>query len=111
MSAENNGGKTNYYDLPLPDRDKLVALLCKSEILLAHHEVDALIDKIIELCPQTLNDLIEHKNMPFWRGEIIKANYGLEGRMLKNKDKANAEIRELNKIIYYANRRLKQLEK
>jgi peptidoglycan hydrolase CwlO-like protein len=77
MSAQNNGGKTDYYDIPSGST--------------------------------TLNDLIEYKNMPFWRGEILKAIYGLEGRMQKNKDEKNAEIRELNKIIYYANRRLRMI--
>lgn len=75
-NAENNGGKTGYYDVP-PGAE-------------------------------TLNDLIEHKNMPFWRGEILKAAYGLEGRTEKN---GGSEVRELNKIIYYANRRLRQIAK
>lgn len=75
-NAENNGGKTSYYDVP-PGAE-------------------------------TLNDLIEHKNMPFWRGEILKAAYGLEGRKEKN---GGSEVRELNKIIYYANRRLRQIAK
>ena len=107
--SENNGGKTGYYDLPLPDRDKIQEIL----IELSDEEINLLsaLYKIINLCPDTLNCLIEAKNMPFWRGEILKAAYGLEGRMEKNKDPQNAEIRELNKIIYYANRRLKMLLK
>ena len=62
MSAENNGGKTTYYDVPEG--------------------------------AETLNDLIEHKDMPFWRGEIFKAAYRING-----KDNTTVE-RELNKIIY-----------
>lgn len=68
----NNGGKTNYYDLPL----------------------DAI----------TLDDLIEYKQMSFWRGNIFKTVYALDERA--NRDSKANEERELNKIIYYANRRL-----
>jgi hypothetical protein len=73
MSAENNGGKTIYYDVPEG--------------------------------AETLNDLIEHKDMPFWRGEIFKAAYRING-----KDNTTEE-RELNKIIYYANRGLNAAKK
>jgi len=52
-----------------------------------------------------LNDLIEHKNMPFWRGNIFKASY-----RLGEKDCAEEEY-DLRKIIYFAERRLKQIEK
>lgn len=54
----------------------------------------------------TLNDLIEHKQMQFWQGEIMKAIYGLDGRIDKN---GGSETRELNKIVYYVNRRLAML--
>lgn len=74
QQAQNNGGKTGYYDVPAG--------------------------------AETLNDLIEYKNMPFWRGEILKAAYGLDGRIEKN---GGSEVRELNKIIYYATRRLNQI--
>lgn len=77
-----NGGRTGYYDLPF---------------------------KPSEDYPQpTLNDLIEHKDMKFWRGEIFKATYGIEGRVAKNKEEhpLKAELRELFKILYYANRRV-----
>lgn len=52
----------------------------------------------------TLDDLIEHKNMKFWQGNIIKAIYALQERSTRNE--SSNEERELNKIIYYANRRL-----
>jgi hypothetical protein len=82
MSAENNGGK--------PDKEiaEIVA------------------DKILALCPQTLNDLIEHKQMPFWRGETFKALYALQERAKRTKNSFSSTIRELNKVIYYANRGL-----
>jgi hypothetical protein len=69
---QNNGGRTDYYDVPAG--------------------------------AETLADLIEHKDMPFWRGEIFKACYRIGG-----KDNTT-EIRELNKIIYNATRRLHVLE-
>jgi hypothetical protein len=53
---------------------------------------------------KTLNDLIEHKNMFPFQHEIFKACYALKERALKG---GNSSIeRELNKIIYYANRGL-----
>lgn len=52
-----------------------------------------------------LNDLIEAKNMPFWRGNIFKAAY-----RLGEKDVATEEY-DLNKIIYFANRRLAMIRK
>jgi len=52
---------------------------------------------------ETLDDLIEFKNMSFGRGNIFKATYRLG-------EKGNTtEIYDLNKIIYYANRRLAEL--
>ena len=54
---------------------------------------------------ETLNDLIEHKDMPFWRGEIFKSCYRINGK------DGTTEIRELNKIIYNANRRLAAINK
>jgi len=51
----------------------------------------------------TLNDLIEYKQMEFWRGEIFKASYAIEGRVEKNTEKCPilSELREVNKILYY----------
>lgn len=54
---------------------------------------------------KTLNDLIEYKDMPFWRGNIFKATF-----RLGEKDVATEEY-DLNKIIYFANRRLAMLKK
>lgn len=53
----------------------------------------------------TLNDLIEYKNMSFAQGNIFKAAY-----RLGNKHGITLEY-DLNKIKYYADRMLKQLEK
>jgi hypothetical protein len=53
----------------------------------------------------TLNDLIEYKDMSFAQGNIFKAAY-----RLGNKDGISIEY-DLNKIIYYAQRMLNQLEK
>jgi len=52
-----------------------------------------------------LNDLIEYKNMSFAVGNIFKAAY-----RLGQKEGAEEEY-DLRKIIYFANRRLKQIEK
>ena len=53
----------------------------------------------------TLNDLIEHKEMSFAQGNIFKAAY-----RLGNKDGVSLEY-DLQKIKYYADRMLAQLEK
>lgn len=111
MSAENNGGKTGYYDLPLPDREKL------RELLLDFHngqgldsDISSCIEDIIALCPQTLNDIIEAKNMKPWQHEIFKATYALNERALKNPKKGSSKMREINKIRYYAERGAKLIE-
>lgn len=52
---------------------------------------------------KTLNDLIEYKSMQPWQHEVIKAVYALDERAKKN---GGSRIREINKIIYYANRGL-----
>lgn len=52
---------------------------------------------------ETLNDLIEHKNMSFAQGNIFKAAY-----RLGDKHHSNVE-RDLYKIIYYADRLIQQL--
>jgi len=104
MSSENNGGKTNYYDLPLPDRDKLRTILITSSL-----SVEQAIDEILKLCPQTLNDLIEYKQMKPWQHEVMKANYAINERAKKGE--FASEEREINKIIYYANRGLNLVRK
>ena len=102
LIAENNGGKTNYYDLPLPDPTKLMEILVKLETK-EISKLDA-INLILELCPRTLNDLIEYKNMLPFQHEIFKATYALEERAdkISKKDIAAGKLREINKIIYYA---------
>lgn len=57
---------------------------------------------------ETLNDLIEHKDMRFWRGEAFKALYAIDERASRS-DNAS-EGRELNKVIYYAKRRLEVIK-
>lgn len=52
-----------------------------------------------------LQDLIEHKRMSFTRGNIFKATY-----RLGEKDAATEEY-DLNKIIWFAQRRLAELKK
>ena len=55
---------------------------------------------------ETLNDLIEHKKMNFAQGNIFKSAYCLsDGR-----HKGTTPERELNKIIYYAERELKRIK-
>jgi hypothetical protein len=66
--TKNNGGSTDYYDIP----------------------TDA----------KTLDDLIEHKSMSFGTGNMFKAVY-----RLGEKDHTS-EVYDLNKIIYYSQRRL-----
>ncbi len=101
---ENNGGKTGYYDLPLPDREKIRSYLIafKQNSM----SLDFALDKILEQCPQTLNDIIEYKSMKPWQHEVMKACYAIDERALKN---GGSYEREINKIIYYANRGLVQI--
>lgn len=110
MNTENNGGKTSYYDLPLPDRGKLKTLLIafhNGQGL--HKEIEETIDDILNLCPQTLNDLIEHKQMQPWQHEVFKACYAMEARAKRGK--SFSKEREVNKIIYYAERGLSLIKK
>jgi hypothetical protein len=99
---ENNGGKTGYYDLPLPDREKIKEILIKFRNYPSM--VETITDEIIDLCPQTLNDLIEHKQMQPWQHEVMKVTYALNERAMKNPKKGSSKLREVNKILYYANR-------
>ena len=99
----NNGGKTNYYDLPtITDRD-LVQLICVKIKEVTPTECRILVDSIRELLPTTLNDLIEYKDMYPFQHEIFKACYALQERA--NKDiKGGSILRELNKMKYYIER-------
>jgi hypothetical protein len=101
MTAENNGGRTSYYDLPLPDKQDILQILRKiQDGILTNNEAA---EQIRKICPQTLNDLIEYKQMKPWMHEVFKACYALEERALKGG--ASLE-REVNKILYYAERGL-----
>ena len=51
---------------------------------------------------KTLDDLIEHKNMPFWLGTVFKVCYALNER--SNRNESATLRREVNKILYYAAR-------
>lgn len=77
MMSENNGGKTDCYNIPEEAR--------------------------------TLNDLIEYKDMRFWRGEVFKAVYALDERAKRAGNETSSEVRELNKILYYVQRRLEKV--
>lgn len=109
-NAENNGGKTNYYNLPRANREELRKILeGLTEVPVYNFEkyIEEAIDKIYELFPDTLNDLIEHKDMKPWQHEVFKACYALEDRAKKGE--FASEEREINKIIYYAKRGLNLL--
>jgi len=68
MSSKNNGGKTEYYDIP---KDS-----------------------------ESIQDLIEYKNMHWNIANIFKSCY-----RLGNQEHSSQE-RDLNKIIYFAQRHL-----
>ena len=109
MSAENNGGKTGYYDLPRPSKEYLMSYL---ESVLPEYKTALILDviatNILEFFPETLNDLIEHQNMKPWQHEVFKACYALDARAEKN---GGSIIREINKMAYYTDRGLKLAEK
>ena len=108
----NNGGKTNYYDTPRADKETLRKLL-ENLIDVPLYSIDETIEKTIEelytLFPQTLNDVIEYKDMKPWQHEVFKACYALEDRAKKGE--FASEEREINKIIYYAKRGLRLTNK
>jgi hypothetical protein len=51
---------------------------------------------------KTLDDLIEHKGMSFWMGNIFKTIYAFNER--SNRNDSSSCDREHNKIEYYNNR-------
>ena len=57
----------------------------------------------------TCNDIIELKDMRFWRGEAFKALWALGERSERASDGSASEVRELNKVKYYVDRRLAQI--
>lgn len=102
MSSEkNNGGSTSYYDLPIPCKEELKNIISDNSISITKR-----LEQILSLCPQTINDLIEFKNMLPWQHEVIKSCYAINERAKKE---GGSEERELNKQVYYINRRRKQL--
>ena len=54
----------------------------------------------------TLNDVIEARDMSFAQGNILKSAFTLN----TSRHKGTHTERELNKIIYYAERLLRQLK-
>lgn len=102
MTEENNGGKTSYYDLPKPNSQKVRVIL--EEYRDGLIDISLAVTTIYELFPQTLNDIIEAKDMKPWQHEIMKATYALNERALKNPKKGSSKLREINKILYYAER-------
>lgn len=72
-TSNNNGGQTDYYDIPEGS--------------------------------ETLQDLIEYKDMSWSQGNIFKAAYRLKD------DSHSSQERDLNKIIWFATRMLNQLQK
>jgi hypothetical protein len=101
-SSENNGGKTNYYDLPLPHPTKLAEIIRQhvDDVTAPLYET---VDLIYEKFPSTLNDLIEYKDMYPFQHEIFKACYALQERASKD-IKGGGILRELNKMKYYIER-------
>jgi hypothetical protein len=104
MEPKNNGGTTDYYEIPRPELAAIIALLHNWN----GKDFATLASDIRELFPQTLNDIIEFKNMKPWQHEVMKATYAIDARAKKN---GGSELRELNKILYYTNRRKQQLLK
>lgn len=96
-NIKNNGGKTDYYDLPKPKLSEVIEILNSCRVNEIKYSDTA--NLISELFPQTLNDLIEYKQMQPWQHEIMKACYALNERAEKN---GGSALREINKIIYYA---------
>jgi hypothetical protein len=94
----NNGGKTSYYNLPQPSVGKLNAIIACRTV----KPLSDISNEIKELFPQTLNDLIEYKQFSPWQHEVFKACYALKERANKATDGSSSELREINKIIYYA---------
>ncbi len=60
---------------------------------------------------ETLSDLIEYKQMQHGIGEMFKAIYALQERANRSGNSFSSEVRELNKIIWFAERRLAILKK
>lgn len=59
---------------------------------------------------KTLMDLIEFKSMSFAQGEIFKAIYAFNERAERATDGSSSKLREANKVLYYAQRIVRQLQ-
>lgn len=98
-SAQNNGGKTSYYNLPVPAESEVTRLIqdCFFETVC----LGGAVNRVFSLFPSTLLDIMEAKNFKPWQHEVMKACYAIEDRKDKN---GGSYLRELNKIIFYAER-------
>lgn len=106
LGAKDNGGTTGYFDLPLPNRELIVKAIESIDFSSIDLSMDIVktVNYIILLCPQTLNDLIEYKNMQPWQHEVFKACYALEERAIRATDGSSSRLREINKMEYYVGR-------
>lgn len=80
----NNGGSTDYYKIPVP------------------LDEEGNPKKVFEA-----QDVIEHREMNYAQGNIFKASFCFNAGRHEGTD----EIRELNKIIYFAQREIERLKK
>ena len=98
----NNGGNTNYYTLPKPSRKTILNLL--EDFQNGNSNILDTLEKVYALLPQTLNDLIEYKNMKPWQHECFKSLYAMNERAARSTDGSSSIQRELNKQQYYLDR-------
>jgi hypothetical protein len=92
-----------YPDLPQESHHESISRMTKEEKITSDGKATEYYDFPED--SETLNDLIEHKNMSFAQGNIFKAAY-----RLGNKNGID-ELYDLNKIIYYAERMINRLAK
>ncbi len=106
--AHNFGGDTDYWAVPIGAKTLYDLIRYKGmsseqasifELAYCLGEVER--DLTIPPNAKALNDLIEYKEMSFAQGSIFKAPYRLgDDRHHSHK------VRDLNKVVYYANRML-----
>ncbi len=107
-SSINKGGKTDYYSLPPINEERLQTILETLVYIASTKDYNnatlvRTIDAIKNIFPNTLNDLIEYKDMKPFQHEIFKACYALQERSKRNID-GNDTLRELYKMKYYVER-------
>ena len=94
------------------ERDGMVTM-CESCLYPEDGEIEVSIDKNnggdtdyynIPKGASVLQDLIEYKNMNFSQGNIIKAVYRM------NDYSHSSAVRDLNKVIWYAQREIKRIK-